>query len=121
MCSILSTLIGYFFLIFSNSQSNFNVHNSAAGVGWGYKGNTSVESISFMVDKPVLVGGVGLYGGRGDYEACVTIATSPKDEDVIARVNKKKFTCAKEYFICLYNNKKIVCCLNTSEVSYIRK
>ena len=78
------------------------IYIAAAGAGWGYKDNVSVESISFSVDKEILVGGIGLYGGRGEYEACVTIATSPKDEDVIARVNKKKYTCAKKYIYMLF-------------------
>ncbi|XP_045784545.1 E3 ubiquitin-protein ligase MYCBP2 [Maniola jurtina] len=38
------------------------------GAGWGYSGH-SVEAIRFMCDSDILLGGVGLYGGRGDYTA----------------------------------------------------
>lgn len=36
------------------------------GGGWGYSGH-SVEAIRFMCDTDVLLGGFGLFGGRGEY------------------------------------------------------
>ena len=36
------------------------------GGGWGYSGH-SVEAIRFMADMDVLLGGFGLFGGRGEY------------------------------------------------------
>jgi hypothetical protein len=36
------------------------------GGGWGYSGH-SVEAIRFMSDTDVLLGGFGLFGGRGEY------------------------------------------------------
>ena len=35
------------------------------GGGWGYSGH-SIEAIRFMVDTDVLLGGYGLFGGRGN-------------------------------------------------------
>lgn len=39
---------------------------SGHGGGWGYSGH-SVESIRFMCDTDILLGGFGLFGGRGEY------------------------------------------------------
>ena len=36
------------------------------GGGWGYSGH-SIEAIRFMADTDVLLGGFGLFGGRGEY------------------------------------------------------
>lgn len=36
------------------------------GGGWGYSGH-SVEAIRFMADTDVVIGGFGVYGGRGEY------------------------------------------------------
>jgi E3 ubiquitin-protein ligase MYCBP2 len=36
------------------------------GGGWGYSGH-SIEAIRFMVDTDILLGGFGLFGGRGEY------------------------------------------------------
>lgn len=36
------------------------------GGGWGYSGH-SIEAIRFMCDTDVLIGGFGLFGGRGEY------------------------------------------------------
>lgn len=38
------------------------------GGGWGYSGH-SVEAIRFMADTDILIGGFGLFGGRGEYTA----------------------------------------------------
>ncbi|CAB3259025.1 unnamed protein product [Arctia plantaginis] len=42
------------------------------GGGWGYSGH-SIEAIRFMCDTDILLGGVGLFGGRGDYTAKIKI------------------------------------------------
>nr|XP_049693135.1 E3 ubiquitin-protein ligase MYCBP2 isoform X3 [Helicoverpa armigera] len=42
------------------------------GGGWGYSGH-SVEAIRFMCDTDIILGGIGLYGGRGDYTAKVKL------------------------------------------------
>lgn len=36
------------------------------GGGWGYSGH-SVEAIRFMSDSDILIGGFGMFGGRGEY------------------------------------------------------
>ncbi len=36
------------------------------GGGWGYSGH-SIEAIRFMPDSDILLGGFGLFGGRGEY------------------------------------------------------
>ncbi|XP_073976386.1 MYC binding protein highwire isoform X3 [Rhodnius prolixus] len=36
------------------------------GGGWGYSGH-SIEAIRFMADTDILMGGFGLFGGRGEY------------------------------------------------------
>ncbi|KAK9891452.1 hypothetical protein WA026_014685 [Henosepilachna vigintioctopunctata] len=38
------------------------------GGGWGYSGH-SIEAIRFMADTDILLGGFGLFGGRGEYTA----------------------------------------------------
>ncbi|CAH0578389.1 unnamed protein product [Chrysodeixis includens] len=48
--------------------SRFESH----GGGWGYSGH-SVEAIRFMCDTDILLGGVGLFGGRGDYTAKIKL------------------------------------------------
>ena len=36
------------------------------GGGWGYSGH-SIEAIRFMADTDLLLGGLSLFGGRGEY------------------------------------------------------
>lgn len=36
------------------------------GGGWGYSGH-SIEAVRFMSDTDILLGGFGLFGGRGEY------------------------------------------------------
>lgn len=43
----------------------------AFGGGWGYFGH-SVEAVRFMCDTDILMDGVGMYGGRGEYTCKVT-------------------------------------------------
>lgn len=45
------------------------------GGGWGYSGH-SVEAIRFMADSDILLGGFGLFGGRGDYIGKIKVAFS---------------------------------------------
>lgn len=42
------------------------------GGGWGYSGH-SVEAIRFMADTNIIVGGFGMFGGRGDYTCKVKL------------------------------------------------
>ena len=43
------------------------------GGGWGYS-NQSVEAIRFCTDADILLGGYGLFGGRGEYTAQLKVA-----------------------------------------------
>ena len=45
---------------------------TAHGGGWGYSAS-SVEAIRFNPDTEVLLGGFGLYGGRGTYNAEIKV------------------------------------------------
>ncbi|XP_064076475.1 E3 ubiquitin-protein ligase MYCBP2 [Vanessa tameamea] len=42
------------------------------GGGWGYSGH-SIEAIRFMCDNDIKLGGIGLYGGRGEYTAKIRL------------------------------------------------
>lgn len=44
----------------------------AFGGGWGYFGH-SVEAIRFMCDTDILMDGIGMYGGRGEYTCKIRI------------------------------------------------
>lgn len=55
----------FFFLV-------LDVLYTAHGGGWGYSAS-SVEAIRFSPDMDVLIGGFGLYGGRGTYNAEIKV------------------------------------------------
>lgn len=42
------------------------------GGGWGYSGH-SIEAIRFMADTDILLGGFGLFGGRGEYTGKIKV------------------------------------------------
>lgn len=44
----------------------------AFGGGWGYFGH-SVEAVRFMCDTDILMDGIGMYGGRGEYTCKIKI------------------------------------------------
>ena len=52
----------------SFTKEDFNVVNrfDSHGGGWGYSGH-SIEAVRFSCDTDVLLGGFGLFGGRGEY------------------------------------------------------
>ncbi|XP_042905925.1 E3 ubiquitin-protein ligase MYCBP2 isoform X1 [Parasteatoda tepidariorum] len=52
------------------SKEDFSIVNrfDSHGGGWGYSGH-SIEAIRFMADTDILLGGFGLFGGRGEYTA----------------------------------------------------
>lgn len=59
---IFQIYVFYFLLDFDMQKLMYSGH----GGGWGYSGH-SVESIRFMCDTDILLGGFGLFGGRGEY------------------------------------------------------
>jgi hypothetical protein len=46
------------------------------GGGWGYSAH-SVEAIRFSADTDILLGGLGLFGGRGEYTAKIKVSSLP--------------------------------------------
>ena len=48
---------------------------SAHGGGWGYSGH-SIEAIRFVSDTDVLIGGFGLFGGRGEYYGKIKVSAN---------------------------------------------
>ena len=59
------------------SKSTFRRVNDAFrlkghGGGWGYSVH-STEAIRFMTDTDIVLGGVGVYGGRGEYTVVVAV------------------------------------------------
>lgn len=56
------------------------------GGGWGYSGH-SIEAIRFMCDTDVLIGGFGLFGGRGEYMGKIKV--------------KVTSGCLFTFFVCL--------------------
>ena len=50
------------------SKEDFSIVNrfDSHGGGWGYSGH-SIEAVRFSVDTDILMGGFGLFGGRGEY------------------------------------------------------
>lgn len=64
---LLITFVQCQYNIFSE-KCRFDHH----GVGWGYS-NNAVEAIRFMCDRDILLGGFGLFGGRGEYLARIKV------------------------------------------------
>lgn len=70
------------------------------GGSWGYSGN-SLEAIKFMCDTDVLVGGFGMYGGRGEYTCKLKLydlgadgGNIEKDGVVISETEEVTYECA---------------------------
>ena len=62
-----------YYLISSLKLNNFiSILYLGHGGGWGYSGY-SIEAIRFMADTDVLVGGFGLFGGRGEYHGRIKV------------------------------------------------
>lgn len=58
-------------LLLSFFKCTFNIFLGHGG-GWGYSGH-SIEAIRFMPDTDILLGGYGLFGGRGEYTAKIKV------------------------------------------------
>eukprot|EP00063_Salmo_salar_P081862 XP_014056697.1 PREDICTED: E3 ubiquitin-protein ligase MYCBP2-like [Salmo salar] len=57
------------------SKEDYSVVNrfESHGGGWGYSAH-SVEAIRFCADADILLGGLGLFGGRGEYTAKIKVS-----------------------------------------------
>lgn len=70
------------------------------GGGWGYSGH-SVEAIRFMADTDVVIGGFGVYGGRGEYSCKLKVfdlgfdgGGYEKDGVLVAETEEMPYECA---------------------------
>ncbi|XP_052283534.1 E3 ubiquitin-protein ligase MYCBP2-like isoform X2 [Dreissena polymorpha] len=70
------------------------------GGGWGYSGH-SVEAIRFMCDTDILLGGFGLFGGRGEYFGRIKLyelgpegGDNEGDGELLAETEEVAFECA---------------------------
>jgi E3 ubiquitin-protein ligase MYCBP2 len=66
------------------TKEDYSVVNrfESHGGGWGYSGH-SVEAIRFMCDTDILLGGFGLFGGRGEYFGRIKVSTSLPNSCVV--------------------------------------
>ncbi|KAL0280278.1 UNVERIFIED_CONTAM: hypothetical protein PYX00_001618 [Menopon gallinae] len=69
------------------------------GGGWGYSGH-SVEAIRFMADADIILGGFGLFGGRGEYTAKIKLldigvdgGEHEVDGDIVAETEDIPYEC----------------------------
>ncbi|GLH12984.1 Probable E3 ubiquitin-protein ligase HERC2 [Gryllus bimaculatus] len=72
---------------------------SRHGGGWGYSGH-SIEAIRFMADTDVLLGGFGLFGGRGEYTGKIKLfdvgpdgGEQEADGEVLAETDEIPYDC----------------------------
>uniref|UniRef100_A0A8C2KXS9 RCR-type E3 ubiquitin transferase n=1 Tax=Cyprinus carpio TaxID=7962 RepID=A0A8C2KXS9_CYPCA len=84
------------------SKEDYSVVNrfESHGGGWGYSAH-SVEAIRFCADADILLGGLGLFGGRGEYTAKIKLfALGPDggdhetDGDLLAETDVLAYDCA---------------------------
>lgn len=83
------------------SREDFQVVNrfESHGGGWGYSGH-SIEAIRFMSDTDILLGGIGLFGGRGEYTAKLKLldigpdgGEQEGDGDLMAETEEVPYEC----------------------------
>ncbi|XP_065149136.1 E3 ubiquitin-protein ligase MYCBP2 isoform X13 [Paramisgurnus dabryanus] len=84
------------------SKEDYSVVNrfESHGGGWGYSAH-SVEAIRFCADADILLGGLGLFGGRGEYTAKIKLfelgpdgADHETDGDLLAETDVLAYDCA---------------------------
>jgi E3 ubiquitin-protein ligase MYCBP2 len=89
-----------------SAVSRFDSH----GGGWGYSGH-SIEAIRFSCDTDVLIGGYGLFGGRGEYVGKIKLfdigpdgGDQENDGDLLAETEDITFECgARQKFPILFD------------------
>ncbi|KAL1131016.1 hypothetical protein AAG570_012254, partial [Ranatra chinensis] len=69
------------------------------GGGWGYSGH-SIEAIRFMADTDILLGGFGLFGGRGEYTGKIKLfdigtegGEHESDGEMLAETDETPYEC----------------------------
>ncbi|XP_063160580.1 E3 ubiquitin-protein ligase MYCBP2 isoform X6 [Candoia aspera] len=84
------------------SKEDYSIVNrfESHGGGWGYSAH-SVEAIRFCVDTDLLLGGLGLFGGRGEYTAKIKLfelgpdgGDHETDGDLLAETDVLAYDCA---------------------------
>ncbi|MXQ93585.1 hypothetical protein E5288_WYG018908 [Bos mutus] len=84
------------------SKEDYSVVNrfESHGGGWGYSAH-SVEAIRFSADTDILLGGLGLFGGRGEYTAKIKLfelgpdgGDHETDGDLLAETDVLAYDCA---------------------------
>uniref|UniRef100_A0A6Q2X7Z5 E3 ubiquitin-protein ligase MYCBP2 n=1 Tax=Esox lucius TaxID=8010 RepID=A0A6Q2X7Z5_ESOLU len=84
------------------SKEDYSVVNrfESHGGGWGYSAH-SVEAIRFCADMDILLGGLGLFGGRGEYTAKIKLfelgpdgGDHETDGDLLAETDVLAYDCA---------------------------
>uniref|UniRef100_W5MG66 E3 ubiquitin-protein ligase MYCBP2 n=1 Tax=Lepisosteus oculatus TaxID=7918 RepID=W5MG66_LEPOC len=84
------------------SKEDYSVVNrfESHGGGWGYSAH-SVEAIRFYADADILLGGLGLFGGRGEYTAKIKLfelgpdgGDHETDGDLLAETDVLAYDCA---------------------------
>ncbi|KAH9488940.1 E3 ubiquitin-protein ligase mycbp2 [Bulinus truncatus] len=94
------------------SKEDYTVVNrfESHGGGWGYSGH-SVEAIRFMCDTDVLLGGFGLFGGRGGYLGRIKLyelgpegGDNEGDGELLVETEETQFVCgAREKYAMLFD------------------
>ncbi|XP_032812561.2 E3 ubiquitin-protein ligase MYCBP2 isoform X3 [Petromyzon marinus] len=84
------------------TKDDYNVVNrfESHGGGWGYSAH-SLEAIRFAADTDILLGGFGLFGGRGEYTAKIKMfelgpegGEHETDGDLLAETDVLGYDCA---------------------------
>ncbi|XP_065222944.1 E3 ubiquitin-protein ligase MYCBP2 isoform X3 [Planococcus citri] len=84
-------------------KEDFIAVNRFQGLGnsWTYNAHNAVEAIRFSCDTDVLLGGIGLYGGRGHYHVRLKLLDigyesdpEPKDGQVIISTDEIVYECS---------------------------
>ncbi|KAM9172750.1 E3 ubiquitin-protein ligase MYCBP2 isoform 15-T15 [Pangshura tecta] len=84
------------------SKEDYSMVNrfESHGGGWGYSAH-SVEAIRFYADTDILLGGLGLFGGRGEYTAKIKLfelgpdgGDHETDGDLLAETDVLAYDCA---------------------------
>ncbi|RWS17339.1 E3 ubiquitin-protein ligase MYCBP2-like isoform X4 [Dinothrombium tinctorium] len=87
------------------NKDDFSIVNrfESHGGGWGYSGH-SVEAIRFMADSDIIVGGFGLFGGRGEYIAKLRLfdigldgGEQEGDGEILVETDEVPYECAPRH------------------------
>ncbi|XP_043928839.1 E3 ubiquitin-protein ligase MYCBP2 [Protopterus annectens] len=99
------------------SKEDYSVVNrfESHGGGWGYSAH-SVEAIRFCADTDILLGGLGLFGGRGEYTAKIKLfeigpdgGDLETDGDLLTETDVLAYDCAaREKYAMMFDEPVIL-------------